>query len=212
MTCRGNLSHDTNILSTRLWSADHQSGITNKPTIKINSSQRDVAHGFVNLTFTRALRKNVKKKFMKMNLDLPTLQDGQTDVTNQFYFHKYVSEICVSVNPCDFVFSFSPLQGIIKSFSHFESATPAKQVQGGSQSLPKSQLDKKSKGPKLLFTSSNLPLIYADFSCMRVFIPRETTHKSDPEQDHCKTTIDHDLLMMQVCHYMTHNMRKLCLL
>ena len=193
MTCRGNLSHDTNILSSRLWSADH-SGASNKGNLKINTNQRDVTHGFVNLTFTRALRKNVKKKFLKMNIDIPTLQDSQTDMTNQFQFHKYVSEICASVNPCDFVASLSPLQGVIQSFNNFESAKPVK-TQGVSQSATKSTLEKKSKGPKPLFTSSNLPLIYADFSCIRVFIPRETSHIGGQ----CKTTIDHDLLMMQVC-------------
>ena len=200
MSCRGNLSHDTHILSTRLWSTDHQRGAPSKVTSKFNSNQRDVTHGFMNLTFTRALRKNVKKRFKKLNLDIPTLQEGQTDIDTQFYFHKYVSEICASVSPCDFVVCFSVIQGIVGNFSNFESVNPSKQIQKPSQALSKKQTEKKSRGPKPFLTSSNLPLVYADFSCVRVFVPRERSQGcTTAKGENFKTTADHNLLMMQVC-------------
>ena len=200
MSCRGNLSHDTHILSTRLWSADHLRGVPSKASAKINSNQREVTHGFMNLTFTRALRKNVKKRFQKMNIDIPALQDTQTYTDVQFYFHKYVSEICVSVSPCDFVVCFSAIQKILGSFSSFEPGQKTKQV-SRTQSQPKAQLEKKSKEPKPFMTSSNLPLIYADFSCVRVFIPREKTQAGvQTKGGNMTTTLDHDLLMMQVCN------------
>ena len=198
MNCRGNLSHDTHILSTRLWSADHVRGALNKASVKINSNQREVTHGFMNLTFTRALRKNVKKRFQKLNIDIPALQDPQTETDIQFYFHKYVSEICVTVSPCDFVVCFSAIQNILGSFSSFEHGQKIKPV-SRTPSQPKAHLERRNKEPKPFMTSSNLPLIYADFSCVRVFIPREKTPVVEQSKgDNMKTTLNQDLLMLQV--------------
>lgn len=199
MSCRGNLSHDTHILSTRLWLTEHQRSVPSKTATKLNSNQREVTHGFLNLTFTRALRKNVKKKFQKMNLDIPALQDTQADTSVQFFFHKYVSEICVSVSPCDFVVCFSAIQGILGSFSTFDLGQKSKLV-SRTPSQSKSQMEKKSKEPKPFLTSSNLPLVYADFSCVRVFIPRERSQGDTAAKtgEKLMTTLEHNLLMMQV--------------
>ena len=203
MSCRGNLSHDTHILSTRLWSADHVRGAPSKTSVKINSNQREVTHGFMNLTFTRALRKNVKKRFQKLNIDIPALQDLQTDTDIQFYFHKYVSEICVTVSPCDFVVCFSAFQNILGSFSNFDQGQKTKQISKTPSQL-KAQLEKKNKEPKPFMTSSNLPLIYADISCVRLFVPRERTLQGDQSKgDNVRTTFNQDLVMLQVSKVLT---------
>lgn len=191
MSCRDILSRDTQIVSSRLWSSDRRSSGTPTVTMFIGSQPtREISHGFFSLTLTRALRKNVRKRLQKLNIDVPSFDlTGGGDVYNQFYFHKYVSEVCINIAPCDFVLSMVPVAALLANFSSLDFSKPS-----GQKTKLKDNTRERSQSLPLL-TTSNLPLLYAEMSCMRVFMPGEKTVKV---KGHTKTTIDSDMFLLQV--------------
>ena len=204
LTCRDELSRDTHIISSKLWSHDQHRPTTTqtgKSFFQHNQS-RDLAHGCLNVTFTRALRKNVKKKFQKLNIEMPVINENHRNILKRFYFHKYVSEICVSMNPCDVVLCTSPLIAVLTDLVAFDTAKPGKAgnthapavLKGGNLDVAKKE--DKSAFPRV--TCSNHPLIYADFAGMRMFIPKQDIIISTEEKNELCSTIDHDMVLIQV--------------
>lgn len=59
---------------------------------------RETSHGFLNVTFTRAQRRNVKRKMNKMHGDTAEEHhEGTAENT------VYLSEVCFDIQPCDIV-------------------------------------------------------------------------------------------------------------
>jgi hypothetical protein len=108
-------------------SADNHTVSTFSPR---EASTRDVTHSFLNFTFTRALCKNVAKKMRKLNDDLANIMNmGDSAESYDLYFHKYICEVCLSVEPCDFVFQASAFHTILNCFS--SSQQKSKSVDNG---------------------------------------------------------------------------------
>lgn len=169
MSCRKEISEDIQILSHKSGyhtqhSASHKAG---------ESQSRDVTHGFLNFTFTRALCKNVAKKMRKLNADLAAFEEFENDVVSyDLYFHKYISEMCLNTEPCDFILYIPAVHAVLDSFESL--LFPKK-----SSSVPKpaqtSVIPSREKTNLPVLSSSFLPLLYVTINSVRVFIPKTSS-------------------------------------
>ena len=206
VTCRDMLSHDTHIVTSRIWSHDRSRSSPNlEATLSFpgNQGNRELSHGFLNLTFTRALRKNVKKRLQKLNVEMVIGDHNESgESIGKFFFHKYVSEVCMSVAPCDVVVCLNPVRAIIKSLAAFGGKTQATYERGADSSVKGQEESFEKYDVEPILTSSNLPLLYADLACVRLFIPGEdkSVDIQETTKEH-KTTMDHDMFLVQVFEF-----------
>lgn len=196
MTCRDVWSHDTHVVTSRIWALERN---RSSPTTVTSSAfpgtmgTRELSHGFLNLTFTRALRKNVKKRLQKLNVEIPTGDtSGSGDALGKFYFHKYVSEVCISMAPCDFMLCLEPVSAVIKNLPLLAGKHPRQSSGTTDKHTVENELESEA-----LLTSSNVPLLYADIGCIRVFIPGQEKVVARKEKKF-RTTLDHDMFLLQV--------------
>ncbi|XP_072462964.1 intermembrane lipid transfer protein VPS13B isoform X2 [Notamacropus eugenii] len=115
-------------------------------------------HGFLSLTYTKAVTKNVRHKLTSRSdrKSSPKLCEGLTDGSPHF-----LHEILLSAQAFDVVLCF-PLLNAIASI--FQAKLPRTQ-----------QVKRKSPGQPMrthTLTSRNLPLIYINTSIIRVFFPK----------------------------------------
>ncbi|NWZ22532.1 VP13B protein, partial [Asarcornis scutulata] len=119
-------------------------------------------HGFLSLTYTKAVTKNVRHKLISRNerRTFHKLSEGHTDGSPHF-----LHEILLSAQAFDVVLCFPLLNAITSIFQ---------------ARLPRSQKEKrKSPGQPMrshTLTSRNLPLIYINTGVIRVFFPKEDDH------------------------------------
>ncbi|WAR00328.1 VP13B-like protein [Mya arenaria] len=193
MSSKGSLSHDTHIITPRSWSSDHHHGNMGQggaPMYPSNPASREAGHGFLNVTFTHALRRNLKQRLKKMNIEVPTCEPNENgDLFGKFFYHKYVSELCVTVGPCDIILCMDPVSALMYSLT----ALHTKKVK---TETPKVESSPNEETPLPLLTSSNLPLIYADVSCARLFLPGLDCEQVSKEQ--IVTTRNHDMFLLEV--------------
>ncbi|XP_035887188.1 vacuolar protein sorting-associated protein 13B isoform X5 [Phyllostomus discolor] len=115
-------------------------------------------HGFLSLTYTKAVTKNVRHKLISRNerRSFHKLSEGLTDGSPHF-----LHEILLSAQAFDIVLCFPLLNAIASIFQ---------------AKLPKTQKEKrKSPGQPMrthTLTSRNLPLIYINTSVIRIFVPK----------------------------------------
>ena len=115
-------------------------------------------HGFLSLTYTKAVTKNVRHKLISRNerRSFHKLSEGLTDGSPHF-----LHEILLSAQDFDIVLCFPLLNAIASIFQ---------------AKLPKTQKEKrKSPGQPMrthTLTSRNLPLIYINTSVIRIFVPK----------------------------------------
>ncbi|XP_033726572.1 vacuolar protein sorting-associated protein 13B-like isoform X2 [Pecten maximus] len=186
MSSQKELASDIHVVTHKVWSCDTQ----NLPGhMTGESNKREINRRFITLTFTRALCKNVKQKLRKLNSDLAGVQE----VGSELYFHKHISEVCLSVEPCDFLFNIPALLTVLDCFTCVKK----------SGSSPKS-LTPKPVVPEADFvpmvTSSLLPLLYVDMASIRVFMPVKHSGDQDATAQskkdiRLKSTADHDLIV-----------------
>ncbi|XP_061294315.1 intermembrane lipid transfer protein VPS13B isoform X12 [Bos javanicus] len=115
-------------------------------------------HGFLSLTYTKAVTKNVRHKLTSRNerRSFHKLSEGLTDGSPHF-----LHEILLSAQAFDIVLCFPLLNAIASIFQ---------------AKLPRTQTEKrKSPGQPMrthTLTSRNLPLIYINTSVIRIFVPK----------------------------------------
>ncbi|XP_071410193.1 intermembrane lipid transfer protein VPS13B isoform X5 [Pithys albifrons albifrons] len=115
-------------------------------------------HGFLSLTYTKAVTKNVRHKLISRNerRTFHKLSEGHTDGSPHF-----LHEILLSAQAFDVVLCFPLLNAVVSIFQ---------------ARLPKRQKEKrKSPGQPMrthALTSRNLPLIYINTGVIRVFFPK----------------------------------------
>lgn len=120
-------------------------------------------HGFLSLTYTKAVTKNVRHKLISRNerRTFHKLSEGHTDGSPHF-----LHEILLSAQAFDVVLCFPLLNAIASIFQ---------------ARLPRSQKEKRKPPGQPMrthaLTSRNLPLIYINAGVIRVFFPRN-------EEDH----------------------------
>lgn len=191
MCCAGRLSHDTHILSSQSWSSQNQmshSMCTN------NQLSRALVRGFFSLTFTRALKKNVKSRLQKLNVEIPfTDKMSMENKHSQLHFHKYVNELCINMAPFDVIVCALPLAALINNLIDLS----WKKSPNTLDIRTVTSMENRPVVP--LLTSDNLPLIYADLKCIRFFIPSEKTHsKTTISRDEQETMTEQDMFLLQV--------------
>ena len=198
LSCVPDLAHNTQIITPRLLSSSdsnlHTTGMNFFSTTA--DIPREKRHGFLSITFTRALCKNVKRKLRKLNVELIGLHD--TDASNigeNLYFHKYISEVCLSMEPCDLVvylpaiksvFNMADLAMLFSAVNKLSNTSPAKSEAFQTPPVPTYRL-----------TTSTLPLMFVNLSCMRVFIPTGEMSSSGHLRSNVSTTLDHDMFLLQ---------------
>ncbi|XP_071660013.1 intermembrane lipid transfer protein VPS13B isoform X8 [Patagioenas fasciata] len=138
-------------------------------------------HGFLSLTYTKAVTKNVRHKLISRNerRTFHKLSEGHTDGSPHF-----LHEILLSAQAFDVVLCFPLLNAIASVFQ---------------ARLPRSQKEKrKSPGQPMrthALTSRNLPLIYINTGVIRVFFPKN-------EEDHhsagANPAIKEDTLVLKI--------------
>uniref|UniRef100_A0A8B9D8L0 Vacuolar protein sorting 13 homolog B n=1 Tax=Anser cygnoides TaxID=8845 RepID=A0A8B9D8L0_ANSCY len=134
-------------------------------------------HGFLSLTYTKAVTKNVRHKLISRNerRTFHKLSEGHTDGSPRF-----LHEILLSAQAFDVVLCFPLLNAITSIFQ---------------ARLPRSQKEKrKSPGQPMrshTLTSRNLPLIYINTGVIRVFFPKEEDH-------HNAEAIKEDTLVLKI--------------
>lgn len=154
------------MICNKMWSGVHQTVSNFSPR---DSSSRDVTHSFLNFTFTRALCKNVAKKMRKLNDDLAEIGNiGDGTESYDLYFHKYICEICLNIEPCDIVFQPSAISTVLDCFCPSQTTVKAKSYDKQEYVL-KNQLPKQSMP---IINASTLPLIYINMSSVRLFLPK----------------------------------------
>ncbi|XP_029418619.1 vacuolar protein sorting-associated protein 13B isoform X3 [Nannospalax galili] len=115
-------------------------------------------HGFLSLTYTKAVTKNVRHKLTSRNerRSFHKLSEGLMDGSPHF-----LHEILLSAQAFDIVLCFPLLNAIASIFQ---------------AKLPRTQKEKrKSPGQPMrthTLTSRNLPLIYINTSVIRIFVPK----------------------------------------
>uniref|UniRef100_A0A8C3RDG3 Vacuolar protein sorting 13 homolog B n=1 Tax=Cyanoderma ruficeps TaxID=181631 RepID=A0A8C3RDG3_9PASS len=138
-------------------------------------------HGFLSLTYTKAVTKNVRHKLISRNerRTFHKLSEGHTDGSPHF-----LHEILLSAQAFDVVLCFPLLNAIASIFQ---------------ARLPRSQKEKrKSPGQPTrthALTSRNLPLIYINTGVIRIFFPKN-------EEDHhiaeANPSIKEDTLVLKI--------------
>ncbi|XP_070248088.1 intermembrane lipid transfer protein VPS13B isoform X2 [Myotis yumanensis] len=124
-------------------------------------------HGFLSLTYTKAVTKNVRHKLISRNerRSFHKLSEGLTDGSPHF-----LHEILLSSQAFDIVLCFPLLNAIASIFQ---------------AKLPRTQKEKrKSPGQPMrthTVTSRNLPLIYINTSVIRIFVPK--TEEMQPSME-----------------------------
>ncbi|XP_062915876.1 intermembrane lipid transfer protein VPS13B-like isoform X2 [Mobula hypostoma] len=184
-----NIDHYKNSLGEGPWSLGHFGGVVLSCTDKLNRrtllirplSKQDPfshfsgffppmaakllegshqQHGFLSLTYTRAVTRNVRHKLTsrseRASRSLHRLAEGFIDSSPQ-----YLHEILLSAQPFDVVLSFSLIHKVASIFQ---------------AKLPKTPKGKrKSTGQPMrahALTSRDLPLMYINTSVIRVFFPK----------------------------------------
>ncbi|XP_058131760.1 intermembrane lipid transfer protein VPS13B isoform X2 [Dasypus novemcinctus] len=114
-------------------------------------------HGFLSLTYTKAVTKNVRHKLTSRNerRSFHKLSEGLMDGSPHF-----LHEILLSAQAFDIVLFFPLLNAIASIFQ---------------AKLPRTQKEKRKSGQPMrthTLTSRNLPLIYINTSVIRIFVPK----------------------------------------
>ncbi|XP_054981251.1 intermembrane lipid transfer protein VPS13B isoform X2 [Sorex araneus] len=138
-------------------------------------------HGFLSLTYTKAVTKNVRHKLTSRNerRSFHKLSEGLTDGSPHF-----LHEILLSAQAFDIVLCFPLLNAIASIFQ---------------AKLPRTQKEKrKSSGQPMrthTLTSRNLPLIYINTSVIRIFVPKSEEIHSTTEVNQAATE---DTLVLKI--------------
>ncbi|XP_021242342.1 vacuolar protein sorting-associated protein 13B isoform X5 [Numida meleagris] len=138
-------------------------------------------HGFLSLTYTKAVTKNVRHKLISRNerRTFHKLSEGHTDGSPHF-----LHEILLSAQAFDVVLCFPLLNAIASIFQ---------------ARLPRSQKEKrKSPGQPMrthTLTSRNLPLIYINTGVIRVFFPK---NEEDHHNAEANPAIKEDTLVLKI--------------
>lgn len=157
-------------------------------------------HGFLSLTYTRALCKNVLSKIKKLNVEVTnSLGISEQCIPSTLFFHKWLSEICLKVEAFDAVFHISTLEEIRHLWSPLKDR---REQTAFKTSQSAAHLPKMSTKQSAILASHMCPLVHADISCVRVFlltnVDRSTPKDHEVEEPFPKTTLTHDMLLLQL--------------
>ena len=163
LSCSDELTRNIQIHSNKTWTS-HSQPAANLFTAG-DLKPRDKTHGFLMVTFTRALRRNVKKRMKKVMLE-GIVEDGSPQVAQ-----VYLNEVCVSLQPSQVVLNCPILSHVLKMLI----SMPPRGRDTLARSSDQARHCGASNWEKVtapLLTSSFLPLIYINATNFRLCIPK----------------------------------------
>lgn len=150
-------------------------------------------HGFLSVTYTQAVTRNVRHKLTARQERVPPSQRLCEDGTDGS--PQYLHEILLTAQPFDLVLSCPLLVTVARVFHVSPPPNlrpPIRERVSAGQPM---------RGRSL--SSSSLPLIYVNSSVIRVFCPLEDTHSSTREQSrpqsHARTLMMMMMRMIMMC-------------
>ncbi|KAL0963316.1 hypothetical protein UPYG_G00304530 [Umbra pygmaea] len=167
-------------------SFSHLSGFFPPTAAKVLEGSSHQQHGFLSITYTQAVTKNVRHKLTtrperSVSRGPQRLTEGQADGSPQ-----YLREILLTAQPFDLVLSCPLLATVI---GVFHAAQPRRyRDRGKSAGQPM-----RSHG----LTSRSLPLIYINTSMIRVFCPGNHDNK-DQQDQHTDALLKEDTLVLKI--------------
>lgn len=188
VSCTDHLSQNVIIMSNKTWTNHGQP----TPDVAPDGKPMDKGHGFLTVTFTRALRKNVKKRMKKLAFD--GIMEDSSPFNNQSA-PVYLNELCVNLQPCDFIANCPVISHVLKVFTwrcHPPSDVTKHPVAKQHDALHQSNTAKSLP----VLTADILPLIYINSSNFRLIIPTcEESGITEPESQH---VLSHDMSVIHI--------------
>lgn len=155
VSCDGRMSRDTHIVTNTSWTSLHESESFDSQTAE--SKPRDQARGLLSVTFTRALRKNVKKRMREVTDDV-TFVKGERGCV-------WLNEVCINIEPCDVIANLVDLSTVLDLI---DIDFPWHRIDAASNA----ETDKsEAVVAPVLIHSAMLPLLYFKLQTLRLFIP-----------------------------------------
>lgn len=179
LSCTDQVAQPLHLVTHRTWQPPSAASI---PNLFHSEEQKPCDHGFISLTFTRAQRKNVKRKMKKANIEGMFDFEKRGDMTFRDEGLVYLNEVCLNIEPCDVVMNCPVIASVVDVFCMGLVSPEVK---------PKSAPRKSSsnQSPLPLLTSSILPLVYMSVAKFRVFVPTCASSSADT-QDLCVMQIN----------------------
>ena len=161
-----------------------------------SSSEAAPSHAFVTLTFTRALKRSVWRKFKLGESSAVIGRDsaaaavvaGANSSPESPFADVYLNEFSVKVQPFDCLLNCPALTPLLQILS-----STAALLTPQDQQTPRMTHTMTSPSPPLL-SSNALPLLYLEMSRMRLFMPQKKTDQPEVDMTSCKA----DLFLMDV--------------
>ena len=161
LTCDDRLNRNVQVAANRVWSPQGMA----KPNLFGDIKPRDKTHGFINFTYTRALRRNVKKRLRRLNGDEQEAEKKERNVEMTDHGVVYLNEVCLNIHPCDVVVNCPVICDALSVLAiDMGPSKSAQKATEGMESVPKA-----SSLPILV--SNILPLLYITMANLRLFVP-----------------------------------------
>ncbi|XP_076064236.1 vacuolar protein sorting 13B isoform X2 [Oratosquilla oratoria] len=168
MTCNDQLTHDLKVINPRSGTVDsHFHSLSARQPAP--PPEQPKTHGFMSLTFTSALCKNVHNKWNQ--LIRKCLNEERSMVTEK-NLPRYISEVDIRIQPFDCVCFPSSLQIFTSVYEPlFHLKVPQQLIQTATTA---------SKEPfSIGFNNHTIPLVYLHTESIRVFFPAKDTSSED---------------------------------
>lgn len=160
VSSRSHLRRNIHIVSHSNW---HD--LSKSPPLKETFATPTTSHSFMNVTYTCALRSNVRQRLHRVNPEW--CDDIDCSLFESFdQGSDFITELCISIQPCDIVLYCPVIAAAMRVFTS-ASIDPclSKATSSEMQQVP----NKKPIPPSL--TSTSFPLLHCDISELRVFLP-----------------------------------------
>ncbi|XP_074656098.1 intermembrane lipid transfer protein VPS13B-like [Tubulanus polymorphus] len=186
------LSHNVDVLSNKQWTGGSSSGGGSSGRSPHQQRQheiqlRDRTHGFLTFTFTRVQTIGLRRKLRQQSTAVTDDDDDQNREDGDM--NSILDEICLNLNQFDVVFNVPVVMEIGELFRDDSGRRRRRSISRPYES---------DAGPRPMFRSRDLPLVYANLKSFRVFVPNCWTSASEPDTTtdvHSRSTAFHDMLV-----------------
>ena len=155
---------------------------------------RDKGHGFLMVTFTRALRRNITKRLQKANIEIMGVDVRENSDQGQVF----LNELCLNLEPCDLVLNCPVISNALSILSL--KPPPSDLYRRSKLRSPPdgtTMLDNDAVMP--LLPANILPLLYINASNFRLFVPTCTSpQKAEGQGQHQGQLLAHDVCVLQI--------------
>lgn len=184
MTCLERLTRDLKVINPKLGTVEpHFSGgrMNSNSPIEAHPGKPRPDHGFLCLTFTTALCKNVHNTW---NTLIKKNMGDDRCINSEKPSGHYLSEVDIRLQPLDCVVYLESLHIFVSVYE------PWLQIQLPKQLMTSQKTHQNSPPLGLAINNHTLPLIYLHTECLRLFLPTTCDNNEDES--------DHNMFVMQI--------------